>query len=333
MATPVTFIKGINPWRCREASRNEAVKVLMAAAWRPNNPRQHHLPVPHTKLPATAVETEKTNHPPMCLSTTDAICRRRAPSRRQVHCAPPFDCQPDCVCFHARTATRPPRLGSFSKKKRKKKRKGKEKRKRKKERKIRKKSPFPPGFPTEFLSLRSRLVVENRRRRMWCCKRLDSSDWPVTTIVRGNASFLHVANFFDTSSRTRHCPSRGGFSPPLFSFFLDFHLLFFLILSAQINLFDPRCYGIFADRPVQFFMIFGSNVFFFAPLLSFRFCQSRYRVVWRSFSRTLQLLRCFYAVAIIVPFGQSRVSRISSRKVYAHFVGRWAILLIAYTIR
>lgn len=260
MATPVTFIKGINPWRCREASRNEAVKVLMAAAWRPNNPRQHHLPVPHTKLPATAVETEKTNHPPMCLSTTDAICRRRAPSRRQVHCAPPFDCQPDCVCFHARTATRPPRLGSFSKKKRKKKRKGKEKRKRKKERKIRKKSPFPPGFPTEFLSLRSRLVVENRRRRMWCCKRLDSSDWPVTTIVRGNASFLHVANFFDTSSRTRHCPSRGGFSPPLFSFFLDFHLLFFLILSAQINLFDPRCYGIFADRPVQFFMIFGSNV-------------------------------------------------------------------------
>lgn len=148
----------------------------------------------------------------------------------------------------------------LEKEKEKKKRKGKEKRKRKKERKIRKKSPFPPGFPTEFLSLRSRLVVENRRRRMWCCKRLDSSDWPVTTIVRGNASFLHVANFFDTSSRTRHCPSRGSFSPPLFSFFLDFHLLFFLILSAQINLFDPRCYGIFADRPVQFFMIFGSNV-------------------------------------------------------------------------
>lgn len=78
MATPVTFIKGINPYDIK-ATRNEAVKVLMAAAWRPNNPRQHHLPVSHTKLPATAVETEKTNHPPMCLSTTDAICRRRAP--------------------------------------------------------------------------------------------------------------------------------------------------------------------------------------------------------------------------------------------------------------
>lgn len=28
---------------------------------------------------------------------------------------------------------------------------------------------------------------------MWCCKRLDSSDWPVTTVVRGNISCLHVA--------------------------------------------------------------------------------------------------------------------------------------------
>lgn len=27
---------------------------------------------------------------------------------------------------------------------------------------------------------------------MWCCKRLDASDWPVTTIVRGNVSCLHV---------------------------------------------------------------------------------------------------------------------------------------------
>ena len=48
---------------------------------------------------------EKTNHPPTCLSTTDAICRRRAPSRRQVHCAPPSDRQPDCVRFHARTVS------------------------------------------------------------------------------------------------------------------------------------------------------------------------------------------------------------------------------------
>lgn len=28
---------------------------------------------------------------------------------------------------------------------------------------------------------------------MWCCKRLDASDWPVTTVVRGNISCLHVA--------------------------------------------------------------------------------------------------------------------------------------------
>lgn len=117
-------------------------------------------------FPIRTVQTsEKTNHPPTRLSTADAICRRRAPSRRQVHCAPPSDRQPDCVRFHARNAT------SFT----------------------RSRFTFRGkaihtiriSFPNFFCLVSTRsssLEVD-----MWCCKRLDASDWPVTTIVRGNA--------------------------------------------------------------------------------------------------------------------------------------------------
>ena len=48
-----------------------------------------------------------------------------------------------------------------------------------------------PNFFSSVSTRSSSLEID-----MWCCKRLDASDWPVTTIVRGNASLLHVANVF-----------------------------------------------------------------------------------------------------------------------------------------
>lgn len=112
----------------------------------------------------------------MRLSTADAICRRRAPSRRQVHCAPPFDCEPDWFVF-PRTNLDTTFTSRFV---------------------LEKNPPFPLHVERTF-PFRSLIIVA---ASMWCCKRLDASDWPVTTIVRGNASFLHVANL-ETSFPSR----------------------------------------------------------------------------------------------------------------------------------
>ena len=82
----------------------ETSRSSWRAAWQPRAQPLHGNTI--FWFPIRTVQTsEKTNHPPTCLSTTDAICRRRAPSRRQVHCAPPSDRRPDCVRFHARNAT------------------------------------------------------------------------------------------------------------------------------------------------------------------------------------------------------------------------------------
>lgn len=82
---------------------------------RATNPRQHHLLVSHTN-PAS-IESEA--KPPTDVSIDhrdDAICRRRAASRRQVHCAPPFDRRPDSVRFstHESRHDNVPRLGVLS---------------------------------------------------------------------------------------------------------------------------------------------------------------------------------------------------------------------------
>lgn len=63
---------------------------------------------------------------------------------------------------------------------------------------------------------------------MWCCKRLDASDWPVTTIVRGNISCLHVA-------AVAGCLSYVPDASQLFSRLLVF-LSLFLFLSFSRTL-------------------------------------------------------------------------------------------------
>lgn len=199
--------------------------------------------------------------------------------------------------------------------KEKKKRKKKEKERKKREKK--KKISFPPGFPTEFFSLRSdswlRIVGAG-------CGVVKDSIPPIGLSLPSFEVTLPFCTslIFDTSSRTRQLAlsEAGAFHHRFFlSFSISIH--HFFLISAQINLFDPRCYrnGILPDRPIQFFMILGQTC---SSHRSLSFSQSRFvSYRWRSFSRTLQLLRCFYAVAITVQFGQSRVSRISSRKVYA----------------
>lgn len=217
----------------------------------------------------------------MCLSTTDAICRRRAPSRHQVHCAPPFDCQPDCVCFHARAATRPPRLGSFSRKSY-----------------IR---PFSFWFSNEFLFLLARW---NHRCGMWCCKRLDASDWPVTTIVRGNASFLHVANFSILLSVRRIASSETGFSRQCFfsvstlSFF--YPATFIPVVAIATKTWPPSRYKtIVVIFDFFWFSIrFRMRIFFARCFLIHFVSPVSYRR--RSFIQTLRLLCCSTLVMLLL---------------------------------
>lgn len=50
---------------------------------------------------------------------------------------------------------------------------------------------------------------------MWCCKRLDASDWPVTTIVRGNIFSLHSCCCFllsTSQSRLLFIPEASSLS-------------------------------------------------------------------------------------------------------------------------
>jgi len=63
---------------------------------------------------------------------------------------------------------------------------------------------------------------------MWCCKRLDASDWPVTTVVRGNVSCVctHRVAAAVTAAvvslvtfKTPGDPCSRGFLLRLFSFF------------------------------------------------------------------------------------------------------------------
>lgn len=234
----------------------------------------------------------------MCLSTTDAICRRRAPSRHQVHCAPPFDCQPDCVCFHARAATRPPRLGSFSRKSY-----------------IR---PFSFRFSNEFLFLLARW---NHRCGMWCCKRLDASDWPVTTIVRGNASFLHVANFSILLSVRRIASSETGFSRHCFfsvstlSFFCP--ATFTPVVAIATKTWPPSRYK--TNVVIFDFLVLDkiSNKNLLRTLLSDSFRFASFVSSEKLYTNASAFMLFYTCAAIITPLGQSRESRISSRKVYA----------------
>lgn len=66
---------------------------------------------------------------------------------------------------------------------------------------------------------------------MWCCKRLDASDWPVTTVVRGNVSCLHVAA---AASLTFETPAGLLFCRCLFPLFLTRALL--QLLTRRIPL-------------------------------------------------------------------------------------------------
>lgn len=85
---------------------------------------------------------------------------------------------------------------------------------------------------TFFLSVLVSLSISSPRcfGNMWCCKRLDASDWPVTTVVRGNISCLYVAAAVASLTfETPGCCSRDYLS---FSFlFLSFpHGCFFSFL-------------------------------------------------------------------------------------------------------
>ncbi|KAL0115318.1 hypothetical protein PUN28_010681 [Cardiocondyla obscurior] len=49
------------------------------------------------------------------------------------------------------------------------------------------------GGESPRCQVKKKIAASFSFRNMWCCKRLDASDWPVTTVVRGNISCLHVA--------------------------------------------------------------------------------------------------------------------------------------------
>lgn len=72
---------------------------------------------------------------------------------------------------------------------------------------------------------------------MWCCKRLDASDWPVTTIVRGNTlpfctSVLPHGIRASLDSAASLNRGRECFSPALFRL-LHRCTLFLFVLSSQ----------------------------------------------------------------------------------------------------
>lgn len=71
---------------------------------------------------------------------------------------------------------------------------------------------------------------------MWCCKRLDASDWPVTSVVRGNVSCLHVATAASLTSETPVGLLFRDFLSPSFSLSLSFSLFFFLAPSFSLVL-------------------------------------------------------------------------------------------------
>lgn len=182
------------------------------------------------------------------------------------------------------------------------KKKKEKKRKRKKETREKEKISFPPGFPTEFFSLRSdswlRIVGAG-------CGVVKDSIPPIGLSLPSFEVTLPFCTslIFDTSSRTRQLAlsEAGAFHHRFFlSFSISIH--HFFLISAQINLFDPRCYrnGILPDRPIQFFMILGQTC---SSHRSLSFSQSRfvsYRIVsleklfTNASAFTLFLCCCYY---------------------------------------
>lgn len=80
---------------------------------------------------------------------------------------------------------------------------------------------------------------------MWCCKRLDASDWPVTTIVRGNVSCLHVVLPLPLL--------RSGCQPRLFSrFLLISPSLFPSVTNASSAFFSRSAPSLLLCRTVRF---------------------------------------------------------------------------------
>lgn len=80
---------------------------------------------------------------------------------------------------------------------------------------------------------------------MWCCKRLDASDWPVTSIVRGNVSCLHVVLPLPLL--------RSGCQPRLFSrFLLISPSLFPSVMNASSAFFSRSAPSLLLCRTVRF---------------------------------------------------------------------------------
>lgn len=165
--------------------------------------------------PPTAV-CENRGKPPGASHLSTAYCRRRAASRRQPTSQPARGSLRST--FRARTEFVCPGGKKFS---------------------------TSRGFSFSVVSFIDIDILVLSFGDMWCCKRLDASDWPVTTIVRGNVSCLHVVLPLPLL--------RSGCQPRLFSrFLLISPSLFPSVTNASSAFFSRSAPSLLLCRTVRF---------------------------------------------------------------------------------